>query len=201
MKYQIDPYYISRQKRLFDIGLATFLIVALSPLLLGLALTVWVTAGRPVIFKQKRMGQNRRPFVMYKFRTMYVGAERHQHRYRDNNQAPWPMFKIFNDPRFVGFGHFFSKVGIDELPQLVNILKGEMSFVGPRPLPINESKQLDATWDFRYVAKPGVFSEWTLSPSRHYSLATWKKLEQTTLKSGNLHNDLRIVVKTLLRTA
>lgn len=177
------------------------LLVGLLPVWIGLTLTVWLTAGRPIIFKQKRMGQHKRPFTMYKFRTMYVGAERHQHRYRDNNQAPFPMFKIFDDPRFVGFGRVLSKTGLDELPQLLNILRGEMSFIGPRPLPINESKQLDSSWDFRYQVKPGVFSEWSLSPARHYSLTTWKKLEQTTLQQGSLHNDLRIIFDTLTRRA
>jgi lipopolysaccharide/colanic/teichoic acid biosynthesis glycosyltransferase len=200
VKHQIDPYYISWKKRGFDIVLAILLLVGLSPLLTFLALLVWITAGRPIIFKQKRMGQNKRPFTMYKFRTMYLGAERHQHRYRENNQAPFPMFKIFNDPRFVGCGRFFSKTGLDELPQLLNILRGEMSFIGPRPLPINESKQLDNSWDFRYLAKPGVFSEWTLSPNRHVSLPTWKKLEQATLNQGSVLKDVKTIVKTLLRT-
>jgi len=115
---------------------------------------------------------------------MRRNAELDRNRYEHLNQAPYPMFKIFNDPRFIGIGRWLSQVGFDELQQLINILRGEMSFVGPRPLPTKEAKLLDRSWDFRYSVKPGIFSYWTLSKDRHESLAIWKKLDQMTLKRG-----------------
>jgi lipopolysaccharide/colanic/teichoic acid biosynthesis glycosyltransferase len=136
----------------------------------------------PIFFKQKRMGQNKKSFTMYKFRTMYVGAHRHQKRYKKLNQAPGPMFKIFDDPRFVGIGKFLSRSGLDELPQIINVIKGEMNLVGPRPLPVAEAQKLDKSWDFRYQVKPGIFSEWTASPLRHKNLLLWKELDKLTVE-------------------
>ena len=184
MTTQPHPYYHSRGKRLFDITLSIVLLIIFCPLLLSIALLVYLTIGTPVIFWQKRTGLNQATFKMVKFRTMRLNAELDRTQYEHLNQDPYPMFKIFNDPRFVGIGRWLSQVGFDELPQLFNILRGEMSFVGPRPLPTNEAKLLDHSWDFRYTVKPGIFSFWTLSKDRHKSLAIWKKLDQMTLKKG-----------------
>lgn len=186
-------YYSSTTKRAFDFLLALVLLVILSPLLFGIGLVIFLTSGLPVVFAQKRMGLKKKHFTIYKFRTMYLDARYHQKKYNQLNRAPRPMFKIFDDPRFVGIGRWLSRTGLDELPQLINIAKGEMSLVGPRPLPVKEAKGLSKTWDFRYQVKPGVFSEWTLSPDRHESLKTWKKLDQDTLKHGGLFYDLQLI--------
>ena len=128
---------------------------------------------------------------------MYVGAEKNQWRYRKNNQAPNPMYKNWEDPRFVGIGRWLSKTGLDELPQLFNIIKGNMSLVGPRPLPIYEAKKLDKSWNFRYLVKPGIFSEWSAVVNKISSLQDWKKLEKETLKSGGIKYETKIISKTL----
>lgn len=143
------------------------------------------------------MGKNGKVFSIYKFRTMCKGAHKQQKKLKDLNQAPGPMFKIFDDPRFVGIGRILSGTGLDELPQLFNILKGEMSLVGPRPLPVAEAKQLSSAWDFRKLVKPGIFSEWTFSGNRHRSLTDWKELDRLTLSRGGLFYDLKLILLTI----
>lgn len=195
----VHPYHLSWQKRAFDLSLALPLFLAVLPIILVLSLVVFFTAGTPIFFTQNRTGKNKKPFTIYKFRTMYQGANYRQWAFRQQNQAPEPMFKIFDDPRFVGVGKWLSRTGLDELPQLINVIKGEMSLVGPRPLPVSEVKKLNLNWDFRHQVRPGIFSEWTLSPQRHQSLSRWKKLDQLTLHQGSFSHDVRIITQTLKR--
>jgi lipopolysaccharide/colanic/teichoic acid biosynthesis glycosyltransferase len=172
----------------------------IAPFFAFIFLMVFFTVGQPIFYTQKRLGKGKKVFKMYKFRTMYPGAHHHQQKFQKLNQAPGPMFKIFNDPRFVGAGRWLSRMGLDELPQLINILKGEMSLVGPRPLPITEARKLDSSWDFRYTVKPGVFSEWSASPLRHKSLTFWKELDRLTVANCSRFSpwyDAHIIIKTL----
>lgn len=199
-KFDIHPYYHSLKKRLFDFLVAFFLLLILWPVLLVVSLLVLATAGWPIFYQQKRYGKDKKVFRILKFRTMYVGAEKNQWRYQAESVAPTPMYKNWDDPRFVGGGRFLAKSGLDELPQLWNILRGEMSFVGPRPLPVYEAKKLDASWDFRYQVKPGIFSDWSLALSkRHQSLKEWQKLEKKTLQKGGLGYELKVITQTLGR--
>lgn len=195
MSVFISPYYNSQAKRLFDIVLGLILLTLALPVMAVLSLFISVSSGRPVIFKQRRTGLNKEPFTIYKFRTMQQGAALQRKKYNHLNQAPSPMFKIFNDPRFVGPGRLMSASGLDELPQLINIIKGEMSFIGPRPLPINEAKQLAKNWDFRFNVKPGLISFWTLSPKRHKSLTKWRQLEIKTLARGGWRFEMSLIIK------
>ncbi len=197
MATNIHPYYFSLQKRVFDIALACFFIILGIPLCLFLVIVILAIHGLPVFFTQKRMGQHKKTFSIIKFRTMYKKAHRDQKKYKKENTSPEPMFKIYDDPRFIGIGKWLSKTGLDELPQLINILKGEMSFVGPRPLPLQESKSLTSSWDFRYKVKPGIFSFWAIDPRRYNSLTDWKKLEKQTLMQGSIGDDIRLIVKTI----
>lgn len=188
-------YFNSRQKRVLDIALSLFLIAVFSPLLIGISILNLVTAGSPILFFQKRVGKEKKVFTILKFRTMYIEAEKDRTKFSRLNEAPLPMFKASNDPRFVGIGHYLSKSGLDELPQLFNILKGEMSFVGPRPLPVYEAKQLGTDWNFRYRVRPGIFSEWSLSSERHKSLKTWKELEVATLQLNSVKDELKLMYR------
>lgn len=128
---------------------------------------------------------------------MEQGAEKKRNKLLHLNQAPWPMFKVYDDPRYTKIGKLLSSTGIDELPQFWNILKGEMSLVGPRPLPLAEAKNLGKEWDFRYQVKPGIISEWAVNSQRYQSLAKWKELEKGTLKKGGLAYDLHLMLKTI----
>ena len=193
-------YHTSTQKRLLDVSLASLGLIVLSPVLLTVSVLILITAGRPILFIQKRIGWHNRPFSIYKFRTMWPGAHQNQWRFQAQNQAPAPMFKIYDDPRYVGVGKWLARTGLDEVPQLINILKGEMSVVGPRPLPIKEAAQLSSNWNFRHLVKPGIFSEWTISPVRHQSLTAWKELDQLTLSQGSLLSDLKLTFKTIKHT-
>lgn len=199
MSEVVHPYYFSRKKIWFDRLLAVTSLVLVVPLLLALGGAIAATVGRPIFYTQRRLGHKGQSFVIYKFRTMRRGAHRLQSELLQYNQAPGPMFKIFDDPRFVGIGRWLSKTGLDELPQIINILKGEMSFVGPRPLPLAEARQLSAAWRFRERVKPGIFSEWTVAEYRHRSLADWLNLDELTLRRGGWGYDLKIMIKTLVK--
>jgi len=196
----IHPYYFSTQKRLFDIVVSLLLLVGLLPLFLGILCSSLLTIGWPPFYVQQRAGKNMLLFRMYKFRTMYRDAHQDQHKYAPKNQAPQPMFKLFEDPRFVGIGRWLSKTGFDELPQLFNVLAGSMSLVGPRPLPFEEAKQLLISkkhdWQFRHRVKPGIFSEWTISKKRHSNLENWRKLDRKTLSNGSWWYDFSVIIRT-----
>ena len=194
---EIHPYYHSCEKRAFDLIIAVSLLIIIFPCLLLIGLGIFLTSGWPIFYIQKRYGINKKTFKIIKFRTMYVGAEKNQWRYKKNNQAPSPMYKNWEDPRFVGIGRWLSKIGLDELPQLFNIIKGDMSLVGPRPLPVYEAEKLNKNWNFRYKVKPGIFSEWSAVTNKINSLQDWKKLEKETLKIGGIKYEVKIILKTL----
>ena len=196
-QYLVHPYYFSVKKRMLDISLSLISIVLLAPFFVITYLFFIVFVGHPFIFKQKRMGKSKDAFILYKIRTMKIGSEKQQNKFRNLSIAPYPMFKIEDDPRFITFGKILSKFGLDELPQIFNILKGEMSFVGPRPLPINEARKLSSSWDFRYNVRPGILSKWALSPDRYESLTSWKKLEGETLESGSLKEDVLLIMRAI----
>jgi len=114
---------------------------------------------------------------------------------RYGNEAPEPMFKMQDDPRFVGIGRWLSRSGLDELPQLFNILRGNMSFVGPRPLPVEEAAALPASWEFRYQVRPGLVSEWVLSEKKYGSLRDWREAEATSLVTGSITHDIALLAR------
>ncbi len=176
---------------------AALVFLAALPIFAVISLWIFLDDGGPIFFHQKRMGHQKKPFVLWKFRTMKHGADGTKKKLLAANEAPSPMFKIGNDPRYTRVGKFLSRVGFDELPQLWNILKGEMSLVGPRPLPIEEAQTLPKTWDFRYIVKPGIISEWAISPLRYQSLKKWSYLEKDTLRQGSWRYDLELFWRTI----
>lgn len=195
--FAIAKYYFSKRKRILDMIMALSILIVFSPFFLIFYLILLLLNGHPVIFKQKRVGKNKNTYTLYKIRTMKKGASKLQYKLRVLNQAPYPMFKIKNDPRFTLIGKYLSQLGLDEVPQLYNILKGEMSFVGPRPLPVDEAQKLDQSWDFRYFVRPGILSNWALSSKRHESLSSWKKLEQADLKVGSILGDIILIFNSI----
>lgn len=194
---KISSYCISWEKRFFDFIFAATLLIVLLPLLVIVFLIVIVTAGCPGIFVQDRMGKDGKIFRMYKFRTMRVGSEKEQIRFIKLNEVDGPVFKIRNDPRFVGLGKWLSHSGLDELPQLVNVLKGEMSLVGPRPLPVKEFRKVPKLYQCRQMINPGVCSQWQLVRSGRSKFKEWMKLDAEYLGTASFGKDCMIILKTV----
>src|SRR5262249_5450597 len=130
-------------KQMLDFAGALVLLVVLSPFLLVCGLLIKLTSPGPIFFRQQRSGLNGQPFTIFKFRTMVTNAEQLKHELAAMNEMSGPVFKVSNDPRITPAGRWFRKFSIDELPQLYNVLRGEMSLVGPRPLPVDEVKRFN----------------------------------------------------------
>jgi lipopolysaccharide/colanic/teichoic acid biosynthesis glycosyltransferase len=148
-------------KRGLDIVVSAILLVLLAPLLLLVAILIKVTSPGPVLFIQNRVGYNKRRFKVYKFRTMTPGAEHKIKELEHLNEVSGPAFKIKNDPRITPVGKLLRKTSIDELPQLFNVLKGDMSLVGPRPLPERDYAGFNQDWQRRrFSVRPGITCLW-----------------------------------------
>jgi lipopolysaccharide/colanic/teichoic acid biosynthesis glycosyltransferase len=184
-------------KAVLDRVLALALIVALSPLLLGLGLLVLLFIGHPVLYIQRRGGLFGRPFSMLKFRTMRLGAEREQDDLRAHNEMDGPVFKMAKDPRVTRFGRILRRASLDELPQLVNVLLGQMSLVGPRPLPLHETRALHGGHRRRLAMRPGITCLWQVSGRNEVTFAEWMTLDLEYVDTWSLGLDLAILVRTI----
>lgn len=172
------------------------LAVLLLPLLFTISVSILLFSGTPIIFSQKRTGLNGKTFTMYKFRTMKLNAGKLKNKYLQLNQADGPVFKIFADPRFTGIGRFLSHTGLDELPQLINIIKGEMALIGPRPLPVGEAKKLLSWQNNRSLIKPGIISPWIVNGYHSNKFSDWMKSDITYIKEKNIIRDIKLLIKT-----
>jgi len=195
--FQPFHYSLSLKKRVFDVFLTLLALITLSPLLLIIILIIKFKSKGSVFFKQKRIGLNGKPFTIYKFRTMDPGAHILQKKYKHLNISPFPTFKIPNDPRFNSFGLFLSKTTLDELPQLINVLQGDMSIVGPRPFPEKEHKLLSNKWKKRSLVKPGLVSPIFFLARRKVSTNQWTKIDLNYVQNTSLTTDLRMVLKAI----
>jgi len=144
------------------------------------------------------MGKNGKTFILYKFRTMVVGAERQQQRYKHLNEANGPAFKIRHDPRYTPFGKFLSHTGLDELPQLVNILNGDMALFGPRPLPVDEANKLTRWQQERHCIKPGIISPWILDGYHKKQFDDWMKSDLAYVKNKSFVYDLKLFIRSIV---
>lgn len=194
-----SPYVLSNRKRAFDIVLAFFLLILTSPLIVMISLVILIVEGWPIFFVQDRVGKGSKNFRLLKFRTMYVGAEFDQRNYLSLNEAHGPVFKIKNDPRFVGIGKWLSRTGLDELPQLINVLRGEMSLVGPRPLPTYEHTRITQSYSWRTKIKPGIFSSWITKGAHALSFSDWMKLDKQYMEDASLNLDIKIIISTVMQ--
>jgi exopolysaccharide biosynthesis polyprenyl glycosylphosphotransferase len=184
-------------KRLIDIAGACFGLVLLAPLFLAIAIAVKLDSPGPVFFVQERVGQNRRRFHAYKFRTMVAGAEQMQEDLEDLNEAEGPIFKIEHDPRRTRLGRWLRRSSLDELPQLVNVLLGDMSLVGPRPLPVRDVSRIDVRWHKRrFSVKPGITCLWQVE-SRAPKFDDWIRADMEYIDNWSLVLDLKILARTL----
>ena len=197
-KVKVSSYSLSFTKRFFDMTLSLAGLIILFPLYLIVSLTIVVFSGFPVFFVQKRIGLNGIKFGIIKFRTMQKNASKNRYKYANMNQADGPVFKIFNDPRFTTVGKILSRYGLDELPQLINVIKNDLSLVGPRPLPVYEANKLSATQKVRELVKPGITSLWVINGSHTLSFKKWMELDKEYLRNASLLGDIKIIVKTLI---
>ena len=196
LKSHRNYWILRRGQDIFFSGLA---IVVLSPLLVLTALAVYLDDphGSP-IFKQLRCGRDGKPFMMYKFRSMYVDAEERLNELLKDNEMDGPAFKIKDDPRITKVGHFIRKTSIDELPQLFNILKGDMSIVGPRPALPREVEQYREEWKQRMYVTPGLTCYWQIQPNRNdISFEDWMALDIKYIQERSFINDWKIIFGTV----
>jgi exopolysaccharide biosynthesis polyprenyl glycosylphosphotransferase len=185
-------------KRLLDIVVATSALILLFPLLAVTAIAIKLTSPGPVLFLQMRVGLNKRRFNIYKLRTMVPNAEKMMTVLEKHNEASGPVFKIRNDPRIIPIGKFLRKSSIDELPQLINVLKGDMSLVGPRPLPVRDYEGFNEDWQRRrFSVKPGITCLWQVSGRSGISFDQWMVLDLKYMDEWSLWLDLKILVKTV----
>jgi exopolysaccharide biosynthesis polyprenyl glycosylphosphotransferase len=184
-------------KRLFDVVGALLLIVFFSPLLLAVALLVKYTSPGPIFFMQERMGLNGRRFSMYKFRSMYTDAEDRLEELKDQNEMSGPVFKIANDPRITPIGKFIRKYSIDELPQLFNVLTGEMSLVGPRPPVYREVVEYQRWQRRRLSMRPGITCIWQVSGRNEIGFEEWMALDLQYIDNWSFWLDLKLLFKTI----
>ncbi|MGB9883541.1 MAG: sugar transferase [Microgenomates group bacterium] len=182
----------------FEKVLSLVLLIFFSPLLFVLYFVVRLTSKGPFFFKQLRAGKDKKSFWIYKIRTMVVNAEELKEKYCHLNQADGPVFKIYNDPRFTKIGKIIAKIGLDELPQLINILKGEMSFVGPRPFPLEEAKKIPKKYEKRFSVKPGFFSSWVAEGAFHNDFERWMELDLKDVENKSFWYDLKIIGRSLI---
>lgn len=187
-----------RWKRAIDMLGASVGLTMLAPLLLAVAVAVRVSSPGPVLFRQTRSGRGGRPFVMYKFRSMVVDAEARKAKLMELNEQDGPAFKITDDPRVTRLGHFLRASSLDELPQLWNVLRGEMSLVGPRPLPVVESEACDDWQKRRLDVTPGITCFWQCKGGKRVTFDEWMRLDIRYVRRRSLVCDLGLIFKTVL---
>jgi exopolysaccharide biosynthesis polyprenyl glycosylphosphotransferase len=184
-------------KRSFDLAGAVVFVVLLSPFLLACALAIKLTSRGPVVYRSMRPGIGGAPFACFKFRTMYRDAHSHQPALEELNEASGALFKIRDDPRVTPVGRLLRRFSIDELPQLLNVVRGDMSLVGPRPLPQRDYDRLEDWHKKRYLVMPGITGLWQVSGRSDLDFDDLVRLDFLYLERWSVFLDLSILVKTV----
>lgn len=185
-------------KRMFDVIASLVLLIVLSPLFLVVAILIKLTSPGTVFFKQQRVGLNKRQFTMYKFRTMVPAAESIQERLEHLNEMTGPVFKIKNDPRITALGRVLRRTSIDELPQLFNVLKGDMSLVGPRAIPVRDYQLFSEDWHRRrFSVPPGITCLWQVYGRNSIPFEQWMMLDMQYIDRWSLWLDIKILALTI----
>lgn len=185
-------------KRIIDIVASFTGLILLSPLILIVSMLIKLESKGEVIFKQKRVGLNGKEFYMYKFRSMVINAEELKEQLESQNEMSGPMFKIKDDPRITNVGKFIRKTSIDELPQLINVIKGDMSLVGPRPSLPKEVKKFEQWMMERLEVKPGLTCIWQISGRNNIDFEDWMKLDIKYVRERSFKLDIKLILKTVL---
>ena len=193
--YKTRAYRIA--KRVMDVVCSLTALIVLSPVFLITAAAILIEDGGPVFYVQKRNGLNGKVFSMYKFRSMCKDAERIHKQLLEKNELDGPAFKLKADPRVTKVGRFIRRTSIDELPQLVNIIKGEMSIVGPRPLPTYETEQCSQYQRQRMLVKPGLTCYWQICGRSDVPFDEWIEMDLKYINERSLKVDVKIILKTI----
>lgn len=189
--------WCARVKRAVDIAVAAVGLVLLCPLMLAASAAIRLDSCGPVLFRQTRVGKGGRKFQLYKFRSMCRDAEKIRDSLRHMNEAEGPVFKIKSDPRITRVGHFMRRTSIDELPQLINVFKGEMSLVGPRPPLLEEVERYDQHTMGRLAVTPGLTCLWQISGRSNIAFDQWVELDLQYIKRQSLWLDTMILLRTI----
>jgi len=185
-------------KRVLDVVFSLILILSLSPLFVIAALLIKFSSDGPILFRQERLGLNKRRFPIFKFRTMVPHAEMLLAGLEKQNEVSGPVFKIKKDPRITPTGRFLRRTSIDELPQLFNVLKGDMSLVGPRPLPVRDYEGFNEDWQRRrFSVRPGITCVWQVSGRSSIPFEQWMKMDLQYMDEWSLWLDMKILARTV----
>jgi exopolysaccharide biosynthesis polyprenyl glycosylphosphotransferase len=184
-------------KRTFDLVGSSLLLVLLSPVLTAAAIAVRISSRGPIVYRSMRPGIGGVPFACLKFRTMYRDADQRQADLESLNEASGALFKMRRDPRMTPVGRFLRRYSIDELPQLYNVLRGQMSLVGPRPLPERDFQHLEEWHKKRYLVTPGITGLWQVSGRSELDFDDLVRLDFLYLERWSVFLDLSILVKTV----
>jgi lipopolysaccharide/colanic/teichoic acid biosynthesis glycosyltransferase len=184
-------------KRIFDLLVALLGLLAVAPLVLVIVLAIKLDGGGPVLFRQSRVGRHGRRFQMLKFRTMIPQADALKDSLRHRNEAQGGLFKIADDPRVTRVGRFLRRSALDELPQLLNIVKGEMSLVGPRPLVVDEDERVEGRHRRRLELMPGMTGPWQILGPARAPLGEMVLIDYLYVTSWSLWSDVKILLRTV----
>lgn len=195
--YEQKSHIYKLLKRFFDIVLSGAALICLSPVFLITAIAIKLEDGGPAFFTQPRAGKDMKPFKMYKFRSMYVNADEKLKELLKDNEQTGHAFKIKNDPRITKVGKFIRKTSIDELPQLINIIKGDMSIVGPRPILPFQMEECNDYERQRLIVQPGLTCYWQIGGRANIKWDEWVELDLDYIEDMSLLTDLKMIVKTV----
>ena len=190
-------YFSIKLKEGIDIVFSTMALIAISPVLVLIAILIKIEDGGPILFKQERISLNGRRFMCYKFRSMIINAEDHIDKLQDLNESDGPTFKIENDPRITKIGRFIRKTSLDELPQFYNVIKGDMSVVGPRPPLLKEVMQYERSQLRRLSMKPGITCIWQVWGRNQVSFKEWMRMDLEYIDNWSLWLDFKIMLATI----
>ncbi len=192
-----DSAIYRASKRAFDLVVGSAILLLLLPVIPLIALMIRLDSPGPVFYRQRRVGQGGTEFDFYKFRSMYVDADRRLEELRERNETDGPVFKMRNDPRVTSVGRFLRRSSLDEIPQIFNVLRGDMSIVGPRPALPHEVAQYRPWHRRRLEVKPGITCLWQIAGRSHIGFEEWMRLDMEYLKTRSFLTDLRIFVQTI----
>jgi exopolysaccharide biosynthesis polyprenyl glycosylphosphotransferase len=192
-----QSYYLRSGKRMIDVVGALLSLIVLSPLMALVAIVIKLESRGPVLYRSTRIGKDGRPFTFLKFRSMVDGADQHRDTLSHLNEMDGPTFKICRDPRVTRIGRFLRATSVDEIPQFLNVLRGEMSLVGPRP-PIPEEVAQYEPWQYRRLdVRPGITCLWQISGRSTLSFKEWMRLDLEYIKHQSFWLDMRILLRTI----